>query len=73
MNNSIPEDLHWYKARASTSGNGCVEIAHLQDGGVAVRHSLHPDAGAIEYSAFEWDCFLDGARSGEFNRPGSGS
>ncbi|MEU8268206.1 DUF397 domain-containing protein [Sphaerisporangium sp. NPDC049002] len=70
---SAPEsgELHWFKARASTSGNGCVEIAHLADGGVAVRHSRKPDAEVIRYTAFEWDCFLDGVKSGEFDRPGA--
>lgn len=66
---SLPPPLHWFKAQASNSGTGCVEIAHLPDGGVAVRHSLKPEATTIEYSAFEWDCFLDGARKGEFDRP----
>ena len=73
MNNSIPTDLHWYKATASTSGNGCVEVTHLPDGGVRIRHSMKPDAEVIEYSGWEWDCFLDGVRKGEFNRPGTGS
>ncbi|WP_214415212.1 DUF397 domain-containing protein [Sphaerisporangium fuscum] len=70
---SAPEtnDLQWFKAQASTSANGCVEVAHLPDGGVAVRHSREPDAEVIRYTAFEWDCFLDGVKKGEFDRPGA--
>jgi Domain of unknown function (DUF397) len=67
---TLSDELHWFKAQASNSGNGCVEIAHLPDGGVAVRHSQEPGAATIRYSAFEWDCFLDGAKGGEFDRPG---
>ncbi|MEV6982264.1 DUF397 domain-containing protein [Sphaerisporangium sp. NPDC051017] len=63
-------DLQWFKARASTSGNGCVEVAHLPDGGVAIRHSRMPNAEVIRYTGHEWDCFLDGVRNGEFDRPG---
>lgn len=70
MKTQSPDSLHWFKAQASNSGNGCVEIAHLPDNGVAVRHSQRPDAEMIHYSAFEWDCFLDGAKKGEFDRPG---
>ncbi|RCG23396.1 DUF397 domain-containing protein [Sphaerisporangium album] len=61
--------LQWFKATASTSGNGCVEVAHLSDGGVAIRHSRTPNDQVIRYTAFEWDCFLDGVRNGEFDRP----
>ncbi len=70
LSDALPDTLHWFKAKASNSGTGCVEIAHLPDGGVAVRHSQKPGAEVIQYSAFEWDCFLDGAKSGEFDRPG---
>lgn len=66
---TTPDDLHWFKATASNSAEGCVEIAHLPGGGVAVRHSQHPDGAVIRYSAHEWDCFLAGARGGEFDRP----
>lgn len=68
----IPESA-WFKATASTTGNGCVEIAHLPDGGVAVRNSRHPEGEVIRYTAHEWDCFLDGARKGEFDRPAVGN
>ena len=69
METDLPHGLTWFKAKKSTSGTGCVEIAHLPDGGVAVRHSQRPEAGALIYTALEWDCFLDGARNSEFDRP----
>jgi hypothetical protein len=71
MDTPLSEDLHWFKATRSTSGTGCVEVAHLPDGGVAIRHSQRPGEGSIVYSAYEWDCFLDGARNGEFDRASS--
>ncbi|GII84136.1 hypothetical protein Ssi03_21260 [Sphaerisporangium siamense] len=69
MSAAQSRDLQWFKAKASTSGNGCVEVAHLPDGGVAVRNSRTPDEPVIRFTAFEWDCFLDGARKGEFDLP----
>lgn len=58
-------DLTWIKSSLS-SGDDCAEIAHLPDGGVAVRNSSHPEE-ELRYTAEEWDCFLDGARKGEFD------
>jgi hypothetical protein len=58
----------WFKATRSNGGNGCVEVAHLNDW-TAVRDSKNP-AGPVQlYTDHEWACFLDGARNGEFNRP----
>lgn len=69
MENRLSDDLHWFKSQASNSGEGCVEISHLPDGGVAVRHSKSPEDTVVAYSAWEWDCFIDGAKKGEFDRP----
>lgn len=44
-----------------------MEIAPLPGGGVAVRDSKDPDGPILRYTALEWDCFLDGARKGEFD------
>jgi hypothetical protein len=32
-----------------------------------VRDSKNPDSGVLLYTPHEWDCFLDGARRGEFD------
>jgi hypothetical protein len=63
------ENLHWFKSTFSTPAS-CVEIAHLPNGGVAVRNSRTPDGAKLTYTGNEWDAFLLGARAGEFDRPG---
>lgn len=59
----------WVKATASSGNEGCVEIAHLDDGRVALRDSKHPSVAPFVFTRHEWDCFLDGARKGEFDHP----
>jgi hypothetical protein len=58
----------WFKASASDAANGCVEVAFLIDGAVALRDSKDRDKPAHIYTAHEWACFLDGAKRGEFDR-----
>jgi hypothetical protein len=60
-------DLRWRKATASANG-GCVEVAPLPGGGVAVRDSKDPSGPVLRYTPREWHAFLDGARKGEFDR-----
>ena len=66
---SGPLDLWngWRKATASGSGSGCVEIRSHQDGTRQVRDSKNPGSPPMTFTAFEWNCFLDGARNGEFD------
>lgn len=59
--------LNWFKATLSAHNGGCVETAKLPDGGMAVRNSRHPGGPVNEFTAHEWECFLDGVRKGEFN------
>ncbi|QMU79112.1 DUF397 domain-containing protein [Streptacidiphilus sp. PB12-B1b] len=63
------DSLNWFKATASGQNGACVEIAHLADGGVALRDSKDRALAPHVYTAQEWDAFLDGARKGEFDRP----
>lgn len=58
----------WFKAMASNTASGCVEVAHLEDWTV-VRDSKHAGGPVHCYTAHEWACFLEGARHGEFDRP----
>jgi hypothetical protein len=51
------------------TGGNCVELAHLYGGQVAVRNSRHKSGPALLFTAAEWDAFLAGAKSGEFDRP----
>lgn len=65
-----PADLHWRKSRFSSGGqNGCVEVAFLPDGGVAVRDTKDRTLPPHRYTAAEWDAFVAGVRAGEFDRP----
>jgi hypothetical protein len=62
------DNLRWFKSSAS-SATGCGEIAHLPDGGVAVRDSKDRSKAAHRYDRHEWECFLIGAKNGEFDLP----
>lgn len=58
--------LVWVKAQASIGLGMCVEVA-AHPGGVAVRHSLTPEEGAILYRREEFAAFIDGVKRGEFD------
>jgi hypothetical protein len=60
--------LHWFKSSASAAGD-CVEVAHLRDGGVAVRDSKDRGKAPHLYTGSEWQAFLVGAKNGEFDLP----
>lgn len=62
------EGVRWFKSSASSTG-GCVEIAHLPSGGVAVRDTKDRSKTPHVYTAHEWECFLIGAKNGEFDLP----
>jgi hypothetical protein len=65
-----PEELaaaSWFKAAASNTSQGCVEVAHLERWTV-VRDTKNPGAPVHCYTPHEWACFLAGVRSGEFDR-----
>nr|WP_219418825.1 DUF397 domain-containing protein [Pseudonocardia nigra] len=62
--------------KSSFSGNngnssGCLEVAMLPDGGVAIRDSKDPSLAPHVYTAREWEAFVAGVRAGEFDRPQS--
>lgn len=58
----------WIRSRAC-SADGCVEVAHLADGGVAIRDSKNTDLPAHVFDREEWVAFLAGVKNGEFDRP----
>jgi hypothetical protein len=60
---------HWFKSSASSTG-GCVEVAHLPHGGVAVRDTKNRGKTPHVFTRHEWQCFLAGAKNGEFDPPG---
>jgi hypothetical protein len=63
-------DEQWYKSSHSDSANGCVEVAHLADGGMAVRDTKEQGTGPVlRFTRGEWAAFLAGASDGEFDLP----
>jgi hypothetical protein len=63
------DTLHWFTSSFSSgNGNGCVEVAHLPGGGVAVRDTKDRSLPPHRYTAPGWDAFLAGVRGGEFDR-----
>lgn len=58
--------LAWRTARASAGKGACVEVAPLETG-VLVRHSKDPHGPTLHYTSAEWNAFLHGAKSGEFD------
>lgn len=61
-----PAKLTW---RRSSQGPGTIEVAFAQAQGeqwALMRVSGDPDGQVSVFSRFEWDCFLDGVRNGEF-------
>ena len=61
-------DLYWFKSSASGAG-GCVEVAHLPQGGVALRDTKDRSKAPHVYTTDEWQAFLTGAKNGEFDLP----
>jgi hypothetical protein len=62
--------LSWIKSSLSFSNSNCAEVASLPDGGVAVRHSKHPEGDVLRFTPGEWEAFIGGARLGEFDEFG---
>jgi hypothetical protein len=59
----------WRKSTLSNGGDNCVEIAFAADGCIGVRDSKQLGRGPIlEFLPGEWEAFLGGVRSGEFDR-----
>jgi hypothetical protein len=63
------DGLAWRKSSFSGSGGnstGCVEVAPLPDGRIAVRDTKDRSRAAHRHSAPAWRAFLAGVRAGEF-------
>lgn len=68
MNSADLSGARWFKSSRSASNKECVEAAHLEEGLVGVRDSKNPDGPALVFAPGEWDAFLSGAKSGDFDR-----
>jgi hypothetical protein len=58
-----PDTQHWQR---SGQGTGAIEVAFAQHW-VLMRVTGDPDGRVLVFDQHEWDCFLDGARNGEFD------
>jgi hypothetical protein len=58
----------WVRSRACST-DGCVEVAHLADGTVAVRDSKDTGKPAHVFDREEWSAFITGVRNGDFDPP----
>ena len=56
-----------FQASSFCSSGGCVEVARLPDGRVAVRDSKDKAKPAHIFSADEWRDFVSGVKGGEFD------
>jgi hypothetical protein len=56
----------WIRSRACSS-DGCVEVAHLADGSVAIRNSKDVRKAAHVFSREEWSAFVTGIKNGDFD------
>ncbi len=63
-------DPDWVKSSLSFSDSNCVEVADLPGGVVGVRDSNNPSGPVLRFTPGEWNAFLGGARTGEFDRFG---
>ena len=57
----------WRKSAKSATNGGCVEVADLGDH-IALRDSKNSTGPVLIFTAFEWECFVDGVDKGEFAR-----
>jgi hypothetical protein len=56
-----------FQASSFCTSGGCVEVARLPDGRVAVRDGKDGAKPAHIFSAGEWRDFVAGVKSGEFD------
>jgi hypothetical protein len=56
----------WVRSRACSS-DGCVEVAQLADGSVALRDSKDVGKAAHVFDRDEWTAFVTGVKNGEFD------
>jgi hypothetical protein len=63
-------DLDAQAWRRSGPGDGAIEIAFARAGTsewILMRVAGDPDQRVLVFDRHEWECFLDGARNGEFD------
>jgi hypothetical protein len=61
------ENLTWRKSSRSGAAGHCVEVAEAP-ASVYVRDSKNVTGPVLRFAAPDWTDFIDGVRSGEFDR-----
>lgn len=57
-----------FRVSSFSGGENCVEVARLEDGTIAVRHSRSATAGGgLVFTEDEWVAFVAGVKNGEFD------
>ena len=64
-----PSNARWVKAAASSANGGCLEVAFLDNGRVAIRDNEDLSNPPFVVSRHVWQCWIDGAKNGEFDLP----
>jgi hypothetical protein len=67
-------DLGAQRWRRSTDGDGAIEVAFVDALGerwVLMRVAGDPAGRVLVYDRHEWECFVDGAKKGEFDDAGT--
>jgi hypothetical protein len=57
----------WHTSSFSGSHGQCVQVAFLDGGYVAVRDSKSSHGPALTFTPSEWEAFVSGVKSGEFD------
>jgi hypothetical protein len=69
MNTAELSRARWRKSSYSNNNGGCLEVAHLDDGRVAVRDTKdHGRGPTLIFLAHEWEAFVLGILNGELRR-----
>jgi Domain of unknown function (DUF397) len=58
--------VKWRVSSWCASGE-CIAVAQLPAGQVAIRDTKDPEGTELRFSASEWQAFVQGVRSGEFD------
>lgn len=67
MNEADTSGLTWFKSSRSSGSGQCVTAARLENGGMAIKDSKHPDGAVLTFSRGEWQAFIEGVKDGEFD------
>lgn len=60
-------DVAWRKSSFSFSNGNCVEIKVPDGSTVLVRDSKDQSGPVLQFTAAEWNAFVQGAKAGEFD------